>query len=146
MAQLVDSCFDHRKKIHQPRTNEYSTKSYINLFHLLPFFQPGMSMDVFVPVACHPGYFVLQLWQDLHKLVVLMGEMILYYNQTWKTNSAPQIQKGEVYAAKMDNKYVFSVFGPGTNLTCQSRSFAFLVTSLCQIIMETKEWQMIQIS
>lgn len=61
-------------------------------------------MDVFVPVACHPGYFVLQPWQDLHKLVVLMGEMILYYNQTQKTNTATHIQKGEVYAAKIVKK------------------------------------------
>ncbi|XP_044047697.1 tudor domain-containing protein 7A isoform X2 [Siniperca chuatsi] len=67
--------------------------------------QPGQNMDVFVPVACHPGYFVLQPWQDLHKLVVLMGEMILYYNQTWKTNTATHIQKGEVYAAKIDKNW-----------------------------------------
>ncbi len=61
-------------------------------------------MDVFVPVACHPGYFVLQQWQELHKLVVLMGEMIRYYNQMWTSNTATQIQKGEVYAAKIDKK------------------------------------------
>lgn len=62
-------------------------------------------MDVFVPVACHPGYFVLQQWQDLHKLVVLMGEMILYYNRTWKTSTSTiDIQKGKVCAAKIDNK------------------------------------------
>ncbi|XP_056265628.1 tudor domain-containing protein 7A isoform X2 [Pseudoliparis swirei] len=64
--------------------------------------QPGQNMDVFVPVACHPGYFVVQPWQDLHKLVVLMGEMMLYYNQT---NSAPNIQKGQVYAAKIDKNW-----------------------------------------
>ncbi|TNN64370.1 Tudor domain-containing protein 7B [Liparis tanakae] len=64
--------------------------------------QPGQNMDVFVPVACHPGYFVVQPWQDLHKLVVLMGEMMLYYNQT---NSAPSIQKGQVYAAKIDKNW-----------------------------------------
>ncbi|XP_054460020.1 LOW QUALITY PROTEIN: tudor domain-containing protein 7A [Anoplopoma fimbria] len=67
--------------------------------------QPGQNMDVFVPVACHPGYFVVQPWQDLHKLVVLMGEMILYYNQTMKTNSAPDIQKGQLYAAKIDKNW-----------------------------------------
>ncbi|XP_068448627.1 tudor domain-containing protein 7A [Clinocottus analis] len=67
--------------------------------------QPGQNMDVFVPVACHPGYFVVQPWQDLHKLVVLMGEMMLYYNQTWKTNSAPIIQKGQIYAAKIDKNW-----------------------------------------
>ncbi|XP_078021949.1 tudor domain-containing protein 7A [Epinephelus lanceolatus] len=67
--------------------------------------QPGQNMDVFVPVACHPGYFVMQLWQDLYKLVVLMGEMILYYNKIWKTNSAPPIQTGEIYAAKIDKNW-----------------------------------------
>ncbi|XP_034386971.1 tudor domain-containing protein 7A isoform X2 [Cyclopterus lumpus] len=64
--------------------------------------QPGQNMDVFVPVACHPGYFVVQPWQDLHKLVVLMGEMMLYYNQTWNT---PNIQNGQIYAAKIDKNW-----------------------------------------
>lgn len=69
------------------------------------FFQPGQNMDVFVPVACHPGYFVLQQWQDLHKLVVLMGEMVLYYNQSSKIDSsAPNIEKGGIYATKIDKK------------------------------------------
>ncbi|CAJ1052731.1 tudor domain-containing protein 7B-like [Xyrichtys novacula] len=67
--------------------------------------QPGQNMDVFVPVACHPGYFVLQPWQDLHKLVVLMGEMILYYNQMWQSNTPVHIEKGEVYAAKVDKNW-----------------------------------------
>ncbi|GAA6232649.1 tudor domain-containing protein 7A-like [Lates japonicus] len=67
--------------------------------------QPGQNIDVFVPVACHPGYFVLQPWQDVHKLVVLMGEMILYYNQTWKNNTAPNIQKGDVCAARIDKNW-----------------------------------------
>uniref|UniRef100_A0A671URA2 Tudor domain containing 7 a n=1 Tax=Sparus aurata TaxID=8175 RepID=A0A671URA2_SPAAU len=67
--------------------------------------KPGQNMDVFVPVACHPGHFVLQQWQDLHKLVVLMGEMILYYNQTWQTNTATDVKKGDVYAAKIDKNW-----------------------------------------
>ncbi|KAK5866187.1 hypothetical protein PBY51_020397 [Eleginops maclovinus] len=71
----------------------------------LEFPQPGQNMDVFVPVACHPGYFVLQQWQDLHKLVVLMGEMVLYYNQTSKINSAPRIEKGGIYATKIDKNW-----------------------------------------
>lgn len=61
-------------------------------------------MDVFVPVACHPGRFVLQQWQDLHKLMVLMGEMILYYNRMWKDSTCTHIRKGELYAAKIDKK------------------------------------------
>lgn len=60
-------------------------------------------MDVYVPAACHPGYFVLQPWQDLHKLVVLMGEMMLYYNQTVTTTTV-QIKKGDVYGAKIGKK------------------------------------------
>lgn len=67
-------------------------------------FQPGQNIDVYVPVVCHPGYFVLQPWQDLHKLVVLMGEMTLYYNDTGKNHTTPQIQKGEVYAAQIDKR------------------------------------------
>ncbi|XP_034543160.1 tudor domain-containing protein 7A-like isoform X2 [Notolabrus celidotus] len=67
--------------------------------------QAGQNMDVFVPVACHPGYFVLQPWQDLHKLVVLMGEMILYYNQAGKSDAAMHIEKGGVYAAKIDKNW-----------------------------------------
>ncbi|XP_074521487.1 tudor domain-containing protein 7A isoform X2 [Halichoeres trimaculatus] len=66
--------------------------------------QPGQNMDVFIPVACHPGYFILQPWQDLHKLVVLMEEMILYYH-TWKSNTAMHIEKGEVYAARINNNW-----------------------------------------
>ncbi|XP_029912661.1 tudor domain-containing protein 7A isoform X1 [Myripristis murdjan] len=67
--------------------------------------QPGQNMDVFVPVACHPGHFVIQPWQDVHKLVVLMGEMILYYNKMESTTTATQIQKGEIYAAKVDKNW-----------------------------------------
>uniref|UniRef100_A0A667WL59 Tudor domain containing 7 a n=1 Tax=Myripristis murdjan TaxID=586833 RepID=A0A667WL59_9TELE len=66
---------------------------------------PGQNMDVFVPVACHPGHFVIQPWQDVHKLVVLMGEMILYYNKMESTTTATQIQKGEIYAAKVDKNW-----------------------------------------
>ncbi|RXN04874.1 tudor domain-containing 7A-like protein [Labeo rohita] len=63
----------------------------------------GQNMDVFVSVACHPGHFVLQPWQDLYKLVVLMGEMILYYNKQEVTQT--HIQKNSVYAAKIDNNW-----------------------------------------
>ncbi|XP_041838081.1 tudor domain-containing protein 7A isoform X2 [Melanotaenia boesemani] len=68
--------------------------------------QPGQNMDVFVPVACHPGYFVLQPWQDLNKLAVLMGEMVFYYNQPGNTtNTTLHIQKGEIYAAKIEKNW-----------------------------------------
>uniref|UniRef100_A0A8C6LKE5 Tropomodulin 1 n=1 Tax=Nothobranchius furzeri TaxID=105023 RepID=A0A8C6LKE5_NOTFU len=84
---------------------------------ILLFPQPGQTLDVFVPVVCHPGYFVVQPWQDLHKLVVLMGEMVLYYNQTENTKRSVHIQKGVVYAAKIDKSWhrvqVRAVLGNG---------------------------------
>lgn len=40
----------------------------------------------------------------MYKLVVLMGEMILYYN---KTEEKPlKIEKNQIYAAKVENKWV----------------------------------------
>lgn len=42
--------------------------------------------------------------QDLYKLVVLMGEMVLYYNQREETPGPGDVQKGEIYAAKVDHK------------------------------------------
>ncbi|KAJ8247651.1 hypothetical protein GJAV_G00248700 [Gymnothorax javanicus] len=66
--------------------------------------QPGHNMDVLVSVACHPGHFVLQPWQDLYKLVVLMGEMILYYNKV-EDNQPIQAQKNQIYAAKVENNW-----------------------------------------
>lgn len=63
----------------------------------------GNNMDVYVSVACHPGHFVLQPWRDMYKLVVLMGEMILYYN---KTEAMPvDIEKNQIYAAKVQNSW-----------------------------------------
>ncbi|XP_030636037.1 tudor domain-containing protein 7B [Chanos chanos] len=63
----------------------------------------GQNMDIYVSVACHPGHFVLQPWQDMYKLVVLMGEMILYYN---KTEEKPLVvEKNQVYAAKVENNW-----------------------------------------
>uniref|UniRef100_A0A3Q3DRB2 Tudor domain containing 7 b n=1 Tax=Hippocampus comes TaxID=109280 RepID=A0A3Q3DRB2_HIPCM len=67
------------------------------------------NMDVYISVACHPGHFVLQPWRDMYKLVVLMGEMILFYNQT---DERPlNVQKNHVYAAKVENWYRVLVKG-----------------------------------
>lgn len=64
--------------------------------------QIGQNIDIYVSVACHPGHFVLQSWQDMYKLVVLMEEMILYYN---KTDEKPlTVEKNQVYAAKVEKK------------------------------------------
>lgn len=59
---------------------------------------------MYISVACHPGHFVLQPWRDMYKLVVLMGEMILYYNKT--EEKALKIEKNQIYAAKVENKWV----------------------------------------
>lgn len=64
--------------------------------------EEGQTVDVFVSVACHPGHFVLQPWQELYKLVVLMGEMILYYNRQEATPITAE--KNNIYAAKIDSK------------------------------------------
>ncbi|XP_072239886.1 tudor domain-containing protein 7A [Leuresthes tenuis] len=90
------------------RAEEEATKNGLQPLPLPPPLelpQTGQNMDVFVPVACHPGYFVLQPWQDLNKLVVLMGEMVFYYNQKENTNTAMHIQKGDIYAAKIDKNW-----------------------------------------
>lgn len=76
----------------------WSGKSQVHV----SFFFSGNNIDVYVSVACHPGHFVLQPWRDMYKLVVLMGEMILYYN---KTEQKPlNIEKNQIYAAKVENK------------------------------------------
>uniref|UniRef100_A0A672PZ98 Tudor domain-containing protein 7B n=1 Tax=Sinocyclocheilus grahami TaxID=75366 RepID=A0A672PZ98_SINGR len=63
----------------------------------------GQNMDVFVTVVCHPGHFVLQPWQDMYKLVDLMGEMILHYN---KMEEKPlKVEKNQVCAAKLENNW-----------------------------------------
>ncbi|XP_077085655.1 tudor domain-containing protein 7B isoform X2 [Siphateles boraxobius] len=70
---------------------------------LLELPEIGQNMDVFVSVACHPGHFVLQPWQDMFKLVVLMGEMILCYN---KMEEKPfKVEKNQVCAAKVENNW-----------------------------------------
>ncbi|KAM9330653.1 tudor domain-containing protein 7 [Gastrophryne carolinensis] len=63
----------------------------------------GEHLDVFVSVACHPGHFVLQPWQELHKLEVLMEEMILHYSST--EDKSMDLEKNKIYAAKMDKKW-----------------------------------------
>ncbi|KAL7988542.1 hypothetical protein Chor_007461 [Crotalus horridus] len=60
-------------------------------------------MDVFVALACHPGYFILQSWQEMHKLEMLMEEMLLYYNGA--EDGAVAVEKNKIYAAKVKNKW-----------------------------------------
>uniref|UniRef100_A0A452GSQ5 Tudor domain-containing protein 7 n=2 Tax=Gopherus agassizii TaxID=38772 RepID=A0A452GSQ5_9SAUR len=69
----------------------------------LPLPKPGEHMDVYVSVACHPGHFVVQPWQEIHNLEVLMEEMILYYSMAEERPIA--IKKNNLYAAKVENKW-----------------------------------------
>ncbi|CAJ1086744.1 tudor domain-containing protein 7B [Xyrichtys novacula] len=77
--------------------------SFLQLPPLLELPPAGNNMDVYVSVACHPGHFVLQPWRDMYKLVVLMGEMILYYNKT--EEELLNIKKNQIYAAKVENNW-----------------------------------------
>ncbi|XP_062305363.1 LOW QUALITY PROTEIN: tudor domain-containing protein 7B [Osmerus eperlanus] len=70
---------------------------------LLEVPQVGQNLDIYVSVACHPGHFVLQPWRDMYKLVILMGEMILYYNKMEET--PVRVEKNQVYAAKVENNW-----------------------------------------
>ncbi|KAM4611894.1 tudor domain-containing protein 7B [Polymixia lowei] len=78
--------------------------SSLNLPPLLELPPAGNNMDIYVSVACHPGHFVLQPWRDMYKLVVLMGEMILYYNKT-EEKKPLNIEKSQIYAAKVENNW-----------------------------------------
>lgn len=86
-----------------PPETPASPSSSLKLPPLLELPPAGNNIDVYVSVACHPGHFVLQPWRDMYKLVVLMGEMILYYN---KTEQKPlNIGKNQIYAAKVENSW-----------------------------------------
>lgn len=93
------SLADVSKKLVVDPTGSFSTEELPPPVHLA---QPGEHMDVYVPVACHPGYFVIQRWQEIHKLEVLMEEMILYYSVSEERHVA--VEKDQVYAAKVENK------------------------------------------
>ncbi|KAM4877517.1 tudor domain-containing protein 7 [Thomomys bottae] len=88
------------KKSVVDHTSPFSTEELPPPVHLS---KPGEHMDVYVPVACHPGHFVIQPWQEIHKLEVLMEEMILYYSMSEERHVA--VEKDQVYAAKVENKW-----------------------------------------
>ncbi|KAM4708569.1 tudor domain-containing protein 7 isoform 1-T2 [Discoglossus pictus] len=69
----------------------------------LPLPKPGEHMDIFVSLACHPGHFVFQPWQELHKLEVVMEEMLLHYSTT--EEKPVTVEKNKIYAAKVDTKW-----------------------------------------
>ncbi|KAM5299327.1 tudor domain-containing protein 7 [Ctenodactylus gundi] len=88
------------KKPAVDHSGSFSTEELPPPVHLS---KPGEHMDVYVPVACHPGYFVIQPWQEIHKLEVLMEEMILYYSVSEERHIT--LEKGQVYAAKVENTW-----------------------------------------
>lgn len=94
------SLTDVFKKSVMDHTSSFSMEDLPPPIHLS---KPGEHMDVYVPVACHPGYFVIQPWQEIHKLEVLMEEMILYYSVSEERHIA--VEKDQVYAAKVENKW-----------------------------------------
>uniref|UniRef100_A0A672S153 Tudor domain-containing protein 7A-like n=1 Tax=Sinocyclocheilus grahami TaxID=75366 RepID=A0A672S153_SINGR len=106
-----DVYFSEIARVSEPILPEAGDSSYTSPAQLNALTLPppldlplvGQNVDVFVSVACHPGHFVLQPWQDLYKLVVLMGEMILFYNKQEVIQI--NIQKNNVYAAKIDNNW-----------------------------------------
>ncbi|KGL85182.1 Tudor domain-containing protein 7 [Tinamus guttatus] len=61
------------------------------------------TMDVYISLACHPGHFVVQPWQELHNLEVLMEEMMLYYSMA--EERPVNIEKHKLYAAQVENKW-----------------------------------------
>ncbi|NWQ79097.1 TDRD7 protein, partial [Columbina picui] len=69
----------------------------------LPLLKTGELMDVYVPVACHPGHFIVQPWKELHNLETLMEEMILYYSRA--EEKPVTIEKNKLYAAKIENQW-----------------------------------------
>ncbi|XP_054608470.1 tudor domain-containing protein 7B isoform X2 [Dunckerocampus dactyliophorus] len=86
-----------------PSQTSQPSSSSLQLPPLLELPPAGNNIDVYVSVACHPGHFVLQPWRDMYKLVVMMGEMILFYNQTDKTPL--NVEKNQIYAAKVENNW-----------------------------------------
>ncbi|XP_015200610.2 tudor domain-containing protein 7B [Lepisosteus oculatus] len=87
----------------QPEAGDRLSPTSSLLPPLLELPQVGQNLDIFVSVACHPGHFVFQPWKDLYKLVVLMGEMILYYN---KMEGKPiPVEKNQICAAKVENNW-----------------------------------------
>lgn len=86
----------------KPITEQTSTSPSSALPPPLPLPKSSEHMDVFVSVACHPGHFVFQSWQELHKLEVVMEKMLLHYSST--EEKQVEIEKNKIYAAKVENK------------------------------------------
>lgn len=87
----------------KPAIEQIPTGPSLELPPPLPLPKSGEHIDVFVSLACHPGHFVFQPWQELHKLEVLMEEMLLHYSTTEEKQT--DMEKNKLYAAKLDKKW-----------------------------------------
>ncbi|XP_069818220.1 tudor domain-containing protein 7 [Dendropsophus ebraccatus] len=102
-TQAVVSRKDQSYVTKKPVVEQVTTGPSLDVPPPLPLPRSGEHIDVFVSVACHPGHFVFQPWQELHKLEVLMEEMLLHYSTTEEKQT--EIEKNKLYAAKVDNKW-----------------------------------------
>ncbi|XP_066037590.1 tudor domain-containing protein 7 isoform X3 [Chamaea fasciata] len=80
-----------------------SAVSTIDMPPPLPLPKPGDLMDIYVSVACHPGHFIVQPWNELNNLYALMEEMILYYSRA--EEKPVTIEKNKLYAAKIGDEW-----------------------------------------
>ncbi|RMC22426.1 hypothetical protein DUI87_00740 [Hirundo rustica rustica] len=80
-----------------------SAVSTIEMPPPLPLPKPGDLMDIYVSVACHPGHFIVQPWNELNNLYALMEEMILYYSRA--EEKPVNIEKNKLYAAKIGDEW-----------------------------------------
>ncbi|KFW80422.1 Tudor domain-containing protein 7 [Manacus vitellinus] len=80
-----------------------SAVSAVDMPPPLPLPKPGELMDIYVSVACHPGHFIVQPWNELNNLYALMEEMILYYSRA--EEKAVNIEKNKLYAAKIGDEW-----------------------------------------
>ncbi|KAG9486616.1 hypothetical protein GDO78_006797 [Eleutherodactylus coqui] len=94
---------DQSNIIKRHAIEQVTAGSSLDLPPPLPLPRSGEHIDVFVSVACHPGHFVFQPWQELHKLEVLMEEMLLHYSTTEEKQT--DLEKNKLYAAKVDTKW-----------------------------------------
>ncbi|CAI5796867.1 Uncharacterized protein PODLI_1B018164 [Podarcis lilfordi] len=103
-TNLPETASSGAKKGFAPRAPEASSAgTALTMPPPLPLPKPQEQMDVFVTLACHPGYFVLQPWQEMHNLEVLMEEMLLYYGKADEGTTA--VEKNKLYAAKVKNMW-----------------------------------------
>ncbi|NP_001084569.2 tudor domain-containing protein 7 [Xenopus laevis] len=104
-SQLFPSgpCISPTSVAKKPDMQQSSPVPSFNMPPALPLPRPGEHMDVFVSVACHPGHFVCQPWQELHKLELVMDEMRLHYSTTEEKPIA--LEKNKLYAAKIENNW-----------------------------------------